>query len=81
MILRRVPTPAPTTARVFLELLFAQAQRPVKVLRLGATTARAIGLTWPVAREGAEMLHQFRQPHSVDATAYRTAFGPGRDTS
>jgi nucleoside-diphosphate-sugar epimerase len=35
---------------------------------------------WPIAREGAEMLYQFRQPHSVDATAYRSAFGSGRVT-
>jgi hypothetical protein len=26
------------------------------------------------------MLYQFRQPHSVDATAYRNAFGPGQVT-
>jgi dTDP-D-glucose 4,6-dehydratase len=26
------------------------------------------------------MLYQFRQPHSVDATAYRNAFGPGKVT-
>ncbi len=76
-----IPTPPPTTARAFLESLFSQAGHPVKVLRIGPTAARAVGLAWPVAREGAEMLYQFRQPHSVDATAYRTAFGPGRVTS
>ena len=26
------------------------------------------------------MLYQFRQPHSVDATDYRTAFGDGQVT-
>ncbi|SFU03344.1 Nucleoside-diphosphate-sugar epimerase [Geodermatophilus amargosae] len=76
-----LPTPAPTTARGFLDLLSAQAQRPLRVLRLGATTARVLGLAWPVLQEGAEMLYQFRQPHSVDATAYRTAVGPGQVTS
>ncbi|HYH24926.1 MAG TPA: NAD-dependent epimerase/dehydratase family protein [Blastococcus sp.] len=76
-----LPTPQPTTARGFLDLLSAQAQRPLRVLRLGATTARVLGLAWPVLSEGAEMLYQFRQPHSVDATAYRTAIGAGRVTS
>jgi nucleoside-diphosphate-sugar epimerase len=76
-----VPTPPPTTARAFLESLSAQARRPLRVLRLGATAARALGLAWPVLREGAEMLYQFRQPHSVDATAYRTVIGPGQVTS
>jgi nucleoside-diphosphate-sugar epimerase len=76
-----LPTPAPITAREFIAELAAQAQRPVKVLRLGATAARALGVVWPVAREGAEMLYQFRQPHSVDASAYRSTFGPGRVTA
>ena len=76
-----LPTPPPTTAQAFLDLLSAQAQRPIKVLRLGPTTTRILGVGWPVLREGAEMLYQFRQPHSVDATAYRTVIGTGRVTS
>jgi nucleoside-diphosphate-sugar epimerase len=76
-----LPTPPPGTARTFLEELSRQVGRPLRVARLGATAARVIGLAWPVAREGAEMLYQFRQPHSVDATAYLDAFGPGRVTS
>ncbi len=75
-----LPTPPPITARGFLTVLFAQVQRPVKVLRITEARARALGLVWPVLREGAEMLYQFRQPHSVDATAYRTAFGDGQVT-
>jgi nucleoside-diphosphate-sugar epimerase len=76
-----VPTPPPTTARAFLALLSERAQRSVRVLRLGRASTRTLGLAWPVLREGAEMLYQFRQPHSVDATAYRRAIGPGRVTS
>jgi len=75
-----IPTPPPTTARAFLRELFARAHRRSAVLRLGPTTARALGLTWPVLREGAEMLYQFRQPHSVDAAAYRATIGAGRVT-
>ncbi len=75
-----IPTPPPTTARSFLRELFGQAQRRPAVLRLGPAAARALGLTWPVLREGAEMLYQFRQPHSVDATAYRSTIGAGRVT-
>jgi nucleoside-diphosphate-sugar epimerase len=76
-----IPTPPPTTARAFIERVFAVAGRPGKTVRLGPKAARAIGLAWPVMREGAEMLYQFRQPHSVDATAYLTSIGPGRITS
>ena len=75
-----LPTPAPTTARQFLAEVAAQARRPVNALRLGDSATRALGLAWPVAREGAEMLYQFRQPHSVDSTAYRSTIGPGRVT-
>jgi len=76
-----LPTPLPTTARAFFELVFSHAERPMQAARLTATTSRALGLAWPLMREGAEILYQFRQPHSVDATAYRTAFGPGQVTS
>lgn len=76
-----LPTPAPTTARAFIETMFTQVQRPAKVARLGARSARVLGIGWPVLREGAEMLYQFRQPHSVDASRYRSVFGPGKVTA
>jgi nucleoside-diphosphate-sugar epimerase len=75
-----LPTPEPTTARAFLDLIRAGAGRDVPVLRLAPTAVRLLGLLWPVARDGAEMLYQFRQPHVVDATAYRSTFGPGQVT-
>ena len=75
-----LPTPPPTTARRFLELVSAAVGRPVRALRLGSTTARALGTVSPLAREAAELLYQFSQPHSVDAGAYRNVFGPGRVT-
>ena len=48
-----LPTPAPTTARAFIETMFTQVQRPAKVARLGARSARVLGIGWPVLREGA----------------------------
>jgi nucleoside-diphosphate-sugar epimerase len=76
-----LPTPPPTSARDFFALVFSQAHRSLQAVRLTATASRALGIAWPVMREGAEMLYQFRQPHSVDASAYRTAFGTGQVTS
>jgi nucleoside-diphosphate-sugar epimerase len=76
-----LPTPVPTTARAFITEVSEQVQRRVQVIRLGDRASRALGLAWPVLREGAEMLYQFRQPHSVDATRYVTAFGRGQVTS
>ena len=75
-----LPTPEPTTARQLLGLVSAQVERPVRAVRLGPVSARALGLVWSVAREGAEMLYQFRQPHSVDATKYQAAFPAGKVT-
>jgi nucleoside-diphosphate-sugar epimerase len=75
-----LPTPSPTTAQGFLELLSAEAKRPIKAVRIGTTFVRTLGLVWPVAREGAEMLYQFHQPHAVDATKYQAVLGQGRIT-
>jgi len=76
-----LPTPEPTTARRFIESVFAQATRRPRLSQIGDRLVRALGLFWPIAREGAEMLYQFRQPHSVDASKYRLAFGQGQVTS
>ncbi len=75
-----LPAPEPITARRFLELLSSQLDRPVTTVRLGTGMVRMLGRVWPVAREGAEVLYQFRQPHFLDSAAYRTAFGPGQVT-
>jgi len=75
-----LPTPSPTTARGFLELLSIEAKRPIKAVRLRTSFVRTLGLVWPVAREGAEMLYQFHQPHAVDASKYQALLGQGRVT-
>jgi len=67
-----VPTPPPLTAKQFVDLNFAAVDQPPRVRQLGAASVRALGLVWPVAREGAEMLYQFSQPHTVDARRYRS---------
>jgi nucleoside-diphosphate-sugar epimerase len=76
-----LPTPPPTTARAFFGLVFTKAERPMQAVRLTSAATRALGLASPLVRDVSEVLYQFRQPHSVDATAYRTAFGPGQVTS
>jgi nucleoside-diphosphate-sugar epimerase len=75
-----IPTPAPITARRFIEIAFDAAGRRTRIVQLGQTPVRALGLVWPIAREGAEMLYQFRQPHSVDAGKFRATIGAGQVT-
>ncbi|KRF04960.1 hypothetical protein ASH00_10855 [Arthrobacter sp. Soil782] len=76
-----IPTPPAITARKFLSILEAESGSRVRMLRVGAGTARALGLVWEVAQEGAEMLYQFHQPHVVDASAYQERFGPVEPTA
>ena len=66
-----VPTPDPVTAERFIGLIFDAVGQPTKIRTLGHRSVRALGLVWPIAREGAEMLYQFAQPHSVDASRYK----------
>ena len=76
-----IPTPPAITAGEFLSLLEAESGRRLRVLRVGTGAARAIGLVWGVAQEGAEMLYQFHQPHVVDGSAFQERFGPVEPTS
>lgn len=75
-----LPTPEPTTARHLLDLATNWGHQRMHVLRIREPAVRALGVVWPVAREGAEMLYQFRQPHAIDSGKYRAAFGPGQLT-
>lgn len=75
-----IPTPEPTTARRLLSLVAKRSQQRMHVMRIREPAVRALGVVWPIARDGAEMLYQFRQPHAIDSSKYRNAFGPGRVT-
>ncbi len=75
-----LPTPPAVTAREFVALISAEIQRPLRVRRVGRGFVRALGAFSPVAREGAEMMYQFEQPHTVDASRYLAVVGPGSVT-
>jgi nucleoside-diphosphate-sugar epimerase len=75
-----LPTPPPVTAREFILLISAEIQRPLRVRRVRSGFVRAVGAVSPMAREGAEMLYQFEQPHTVDASKYLAVVGPGSVT-
>lgn len=75
-----LPTPKATTGRQFFALISATARRRLPVIRIGERTVSALGTVWPLARDGAVMLYQFRQPHVIDASKYVSAFGAGQVT-
>jgi nucleoside-diphosphate-sugar epimerase len=75
-----VPTPPPTTGRRLALMAGEHAGVDRGLRRIGSRTGRTLGLVWPLAREGAEMIYQFEQPFVVDGSSFTAAFG-GRPTS
>jgi nucleoside-diphosphate-sugar epimerase len=69
------PSLAPTTART-VALKFAQAAgRTVKVGRYPRPVVRLLGLFNPLIREVVEMLYQFEETFTVDASRFEARFG------
>lgn len=70
-----IPTPPPTTARDLIQLAAPSNDRPVRFSRISSRTGKALGMVWPLAREGAEMIYQFEQPFVIDASDFTARFG------
>jgi nucleoside-diphosphate-sugar epimerase len=75
-----VPTAEPTTGRRFVRTIFEEVGEDARIGSVGSRTAKALGLLWPLAREGAEMVYQFEMPFVVDSGKYARAFGDGEAT-
>ena len=70
-----VPTAEPTTGRQFVRTIFEKCGEAAKVGAVGTRAAKVLGLFWPLAREGAEIVYQFERPFVVDSGKYERAFG------
>ena len=70
-----IPNGDALTGREFVGLIAEAAGRRPRLLAHGGRSVRALGLFSAVAREGAEMIYQFEQPFTVDATRFTDAFG------
>jgi nucleoside-diphosphate-sugar epimerase len=70
-----VPTAEPTTGREFVRMIFEECGEEARVGAFGSRVTKALGLIWPLAREGAEMVYQFERPFVVDSGKYARAFG------
>jgi nucleoside-diphosphate-sugar epimerase len=70
-----IPSSEPTTGREYVRALFEEAGNPPKIGALSSTTVKTLGLVWPLAREGAEVVYQFEGPVVLDGSKYRHAFG------
>lgn len=56
-------------------MIFEEAGTEPRIGAIGSRVAKALGLVWPMAREGAEMVYQFERPLVVDWSKYANAFG------
>jgi len=70
-----VPTAPAVSIRRFAEIAATAAGQPLKTRRLGKTMLRLAGVFVPGARETIEVLYQFEEPHVLDDSAFRAAFG------
>jgi len=71
-----LPAAEPVTGRQFLELVFAQLDRPAKLAGLSRSLQRTLGLVNPTVRELGETWYQRDRPFILDATKFQQAFGP-----
>jgi nucleoside-diphosphate-sugar epimerase len=76
-----IPFSEPTTGREFVRTIFEEAGNPPKIGALSSTTVKTLGLVWPLAREGAEVVYQFGRPAVLDGSKYRRTFGAYEATS
>ena len=65
----------PITGREFTRMLFEEVGQPPKVGVVSRRMVQMLGLFWPVAREGAELMYQFEAPYIVDGSKFQQAFG------
>jgi nucleoside-diphosphate-sugar epimerase len=75
-----IPTPEPITGREFVRMIFEEVGRAPKVTAYSHQFVKALGLFWPLAREGAEMVYQFERPFIIDSSKYKHSFGKGTVT-
>jgi len=72
---RHLPGPQTITTRALLDLVAAQAGRPVAIRTVHKRALHSLGLGNPTLRQLAETYYQFDDPFILDTTKYETAFG------
>ncbi len=61
-------------------MIFEEVGGAPKVTAYNHQFVKALGLFWPLAREGAEMVYQFERPFIIDSSKYKHTFGKGAVT-
>jgi nucleoside-diphosphate-sugar epimerase len=71
-----LPAAEPVTGRQFLELVFAQLDRPARIAGVGRLTQRILGVVNPALRELGETWYQRDRPFILDAGKFQRTFDP-----
>src|SRR5215212_136017 len=70
-----LPSPETTTTRQFVEKIFKEVGKPVRIQVAPKILLRAIGLFNPVLRETIEMRYEFEEPFVLDTSDFIRTFG------
>ena len=70
-----VPNIATTTTHNFVEMVFKEIGKPIKVSTVSRPMVTLAGLFNANIRETKEMLYEFEEPYIVDSSKYERAFG------
>jgi nucleoside-diphosphate-sugar epimerase len=70
-----VPANQAITGREFVQIVFEEAGQKLKLSALKRPVVQALGMLWPIAREGVELLYQFETPYIIDSSKFQNAFG------
>jgi nucleoside-diphosphate-sugar epimerase len=70
-----LPSPETVTTRRFVEMIFEEVGKPVRIQAPPKIVLRVLGLFNPVLRETIEMRYEFDEPFVVDDSDFRRTFG------
>jgi nucleoside-diphosphate-sugar epimerase len=70
-----LPSPQTLTTRAFVEMIFEEVGKPVRIQAAPKIVLRALGLINPPLRETIEMFYEFEEPFVVDHSDFTRTFG------
>ncbi len=76
-----LPAAAPMTGRAFVELVYRTAGHPVAFTPTSRGMVRLAGVFVPIVRATHEVMYQWDEPFTIDASRFLSAFGPFEPTA
>jgi nucleoside-diphosphate-sugar epimerase len=70
-----IPSPQTVTSRQFIEMIAAHAGQQAKIQAVPRLMLKGLALFMPMMREFDEMWYEFNEPHVIDDSMFKRAFG------